>query len=150
MFESEEMMSRTLNKVMLIGNVGKDPELKYTPGGTPVISFRMATSESWKDRDRKSQEQTDWHSVVAWRGLAEIIHQLVRKGSRIYIEGRLQNRSFDDKDGVKRQVVEVLAENMIILDGKKNQSVDDSMDFDYLDTEFKSKDSKISDDDNND
>lgn len=149
MYECEEIMSRTLNKVMLIGNVGKDPELKYTPGGTPVITFRMATSETWKDRDGKSQEQTDWHSVVAWRGLAEIINQLVRKGSRIYIEGRLQNRSFEDKDGVKRQVVEVLAENMIILDGKRNQIVDGPFDYDYNDNELNSGDSEITDDNTN-
>ena len=76
-------MSRTLNKVMLIGNVGRDPELKYTPSGIPVTSFRLATSETWKDRDNSIKEHTDWHTIVAWRGLAEVIFKLVKKGSRV-------------------------------------------------------------------
>ena len=114
-------MSRTLNKVMLIGNVGRDPELKYTPSGIPVTSFRLATSETWKDRDGSLQEHTDWHTVVAWRGLAEVIHKLVRKGSRVYIEGRIQTRSFDDKGGNRRHVVEVLADNMLLLDIKRTK-----------------------------
>jgi single-strand DNA-binding protein len=112
-------MSRTLNKVMLIGNVGKEPELKYTPSGVPVTSFRLATSETWKDRDGNVQEHTDWHSVVAWRGLAEVIHKLVKKGSRIYIEGRLQTRSFDDKSGARKHIVEILADGMLLLDMRK-------------------------------
>jgi single-strand DNA-binding protein len=112
-------MSRTLNKVMLIGNVGKDPELKYTPSGIPVTSFRLATSETWKDRDNNIQEHTDWHTIVAWRGLAEVIQKLVKKGSRVYIEGRIQTRTFDDKSGSHRHVVEVLAENMLMLDIRK-------------------------------
>lgn len=104
---------------MLIGNVGRDPELKYTPSGIPVTSFRLATSESWKDREGSVQEHTDWHTIVAWRGLAEVIHKLVRKGSRVYIEGRIQTRSFDDKIGNRRHVVEVLADNMLLLDVRK-------------------------------
>lgn len=124
-------MSRTLNKVMLIGNVGKDPELKYTPSGIPVTSFRLATSETWKDRDGKVQEHTDWHSVVAWRGLAEVIQKIIRKGSRVYIEGKIQTRTFDDKSGAKRHVVEVLAENLLLLDVKKEEAHD--LDFDFKD-----------------
>ncbi len=120
-------MSRTLNKVMLIGNVGKDPELKFTPSGIPVISFRLATSETWKDRDGNVKEQTDWHTIVAWRGLAEVIHKLVSKGSRVYIEGKLQARTFEDKFQHKRHVVEVLADNMLLLDSKRH----DDSDLDY-------------------
>lgn len=112
-------MSRTLNKVMLIGNVGKEPELKFTPSGVPVTSFRLATSETWKDREGKVCERTDWHTIVAWRGLAEVIDKLVSKGSRIYVEGRLQTRSFDDKKNNKRHVVEILADNVLLLDAKR-------------------------------
>ncbi len=112
-------MSRTLNKVMLIGNVGKDPEIKHTPSGIPVASFRLATSESWRDRDGSIKEHTDWHTVVAWRGLAEVIFKLLKKGSRIYIEGKIQTRTFEDKSNNRRHVVEVLAENMLLLDNKK-------------------------------
>lgn len=114
-------MSRTLNKVMLIGNVGRDPELKFTPSGIPVTSFRIATSETWKDRDGAMKEHTDWHTVVAWRGLAEVIQRLVKKGSRIYIEGRLQTRTIDDKSLQKKHVVEILADNMLLLDTKKDK-----------------------------
>lgn len=112
-------MSRTLNKVMLIGNVGREPELKFTPSGIPVASFRLATSETWKDRNGNLQEHTDWHTVVAWRGLAEVCQKLLRKGARIYIEGKLQTRSIEDKNNFKKQLVEVVAENMIILDNKQ-------------------------------
>ncbi len=112
-------MSRTLNKVMLIGNVGKNPELKFTPSGIPVTSFRLATSETWKNREGIVQEHTDWHTIVAWRGLAEVIHKLVAKGSRIYIEGRIQTRTFEDKNRNRRHVVEVLADNMLLLDSRK-------------------------------
>ncbi len=114
-------MSRTLNKVMLIGNVGKNPELKTTPSGIPVTSFRLATSETWKDRDGNLREHTDWHTIVAWRGLAEVIYKLVTKGSRVYIEGKIQTRNFDDKTGNRRHVVEILAENMLLLEQRKRE-----------------------------
>lgn len=125
-------MSRTLNKVMLIGNVGKQPELKETPGGVPVTSFRMATSESWKDRDGNLKEHTDWHTIVAWRGLAKVIDKLVTKGTRIYVEGRLQTRNYEDNDGNRRQVVEILADNMLVLEDRKNgrSNGDDGIDYD--------------------
>lgn len=125
-------MARTLNKVMLIGNVGKDPELKFTPSGIPVVTFRIATSESWKDRDGNTKEHTDWHTVVAWRGLADIISKLVKKGSRIYIDGRIQTRNFEDKQGNKKHIVEILAENMLLLDSIKDRYNDG----DYPDTDF--------------
>lgn len=135
-------MSRTLNKVMLIGNVGRDPELKHTPSGIPVISFRLATSETWKDRDNNVREHTDWHTVVAWRGLADVIHKLVQKGSRIYIEGKIQTRTFDDKTGNRRHVVEILADNMLLLDNRKYRDKDDSDD-EYEDNDI----NQYSDDD---
>jgi len=135
-------MSRTLNKVMLIGNVGKEPELKFTPSGIPVASFRLATSETWKDRNGNTQEHTDWHSIVAWRGLAEVCHKLLRKGARIYIEGKLQVRSIEDKNKNRRHLVEVIAENMLILDGKRNRenesdsSIEGRTESLYKDTNF--------------
>lgn len=142
-------MTRSLNKVMLIGNVAKDPELKFTPSGIPVTSFRLATTESWKEKDGSVQEHTDWHSIVAWRGLAEIITKLVRKGSKIYIEGRLQSRSFEDKNGNKKYVVEVLADNMLILETRKHkddEQIDnfneDSEDVPGFDSEFEKRISK--------
>ncbi|MGI6370307.1 MAG: single-stranded DNA-binding protein [Ignavibacteria bacterium] len=118
-------MSRTLNKVMLIGNVGKDPELKHTPSGIPVVSFNLATTDSWKDRSGNLQEHTDWHTIVAWRGLAEICQKLVKKGARIYIEGKLQTRKIEDKNGNRKHIVEILADNMLLLDGKKNKDDQD-------------------------
>lgn len=140
-------MSRTLNKVMLIGNVGKEPELKETPGGVPVTSFRMATSESWKDKDGHLKEHTDWHTVVAWRGLAKVIDKLVTKGTRIYVEGRLQTRNYEDSDGNRRQVVEILADNMLILEDRKNGKgrEDEDDDYDYSD-DYSAKSKEIDDD----
>lgn len=114
-------MSRTLNKVMMIGNVGTNPELKFTPSGIPVTTFKLATSESWKDKDGVTREHTDWHLIVAWRALAEICHKIVRKGSRIYIEGRVSSRSFLDKSGNRKHVVEILADNMLMLDPKRSK-----------------------------
>ncbi len=120
-------MSRTLNKVMLIGNVGKEPELKHTASGIPFISFRMATTESWKNHEGILKEHTDWHSVIAWRGLAEIISKLVRKGSRVFIEGKLQTRYIDDAEtGISKQIVEILAENMLILDNRHSADYEDN------------------------
>ncbi|MDR0926423.1 MAG: single-stranded DNA-binding protein [Ignavibacteria bacterium] len=123
-------MSRTLNKVMLIGNVGKDPELKHTPSGIPVTSFNLATTDSWKDRAGNLQEHTDWHSVVAWRGLAEVCHKLVKKGARIYVEGKLQTRNFEDKNGLRKHVVEILIDNMLLLDAKRGKEGGDDKNLD--------------------
>ncbi|MBL7976282.1 MAG: single-stranded DNA-binding protein [Candidatus Kapabacteria bacterium] len=114
-------MSRSLNKVMLIGNVGKDPEVNYTPSGIPVAQFRLATTEQWRDKDGQYQEHTEWHTIVAWRGLAEVIGKLVHRGSRIYVEGKLQTRIFDDQHGNKKYFTEVVADNMLMLDSKKTE-----------------------------
>lgn len=112
-------MSRGFNRVVLIGNVGKDPEVRYTTSGVPVATFALATSEMWKDKDGLPQERTDWHNVVAWRKLAEIIQEIVKKGSRLLVEGKIQTRSYE-KNGEKRYVTEIVADNVLLLDGRKN------------------------------
>lgn len=109
-------MSRSLNKVQLIGNLGKDPELKYTPSGVAVATFSIATSESWKDQEGNQQEKTEWHNIVAWRKLAEICGEYLKKGKKVYLEGKLQTRNYE-KDGVKRYVTEIVADQLIMLDG---------------------------------
>ncbi|GDX64879.1 hypothetical protein LBMAG35_17180 [Chlorobiota bacterium] len=115
-------MSRSLNKVQLIGHVGKDPEYTFTSGGTAVATFRLATSESWKDKNGALQESTDWHTIVVWnsqyRNLADIVHKMVHKGSRIYVEGKLKYRTFESRDGSKRTVTEIIADSIILLDAK--------------------------------
>ena len=108
----------SVNKVILIGNLGSDPELKYTPSGAAVTNFNVATNEVWNDKDGNKQERTEWHRVVLWRKLAEIAGEYLKKGSKVYIEGRLQTRSWEDKDGVKRYITEVVADNMTMLDSK--------------------------------
>ncbi len=127
-------MTRTLNKAMLIGNVGKDPEIKYTPSGIPVSTFRLATTETWKDRDGNVQEHTEWHTIVAWRGLAEVIHKIVKKGAKVYIEGKIHSRIYDDKSGQKKVFVEILADNMLMLEYKKNKVTGTSQDADNFDS----------------
>ncbi len=117
-------MSRGYNRVVLVGNVGKDPELRYTASGVPVATFSLATSEMWKDKDGQQRERTDWHSIVAWSKLAEIIQEIVKKGSRILVEGKIQSR-FYEKNGEKRSVMEIVADNVLILDGRK--SSDDAL-----------------------
>lgn len=113
------MAGKSLNKVQLIGNLGKDPELSYTPSGVAVAKFSIATGERWKDQEGNMQERTDWHNIVAWRKLAEICGQYLKKGSKVYLEGKLQTRSWDDKNtGVKRYATEVVADDLIMLDSK--------------------------------
>lgn len=118
-------MSRTLNKVMLIGNVGRDPEVNFTPTGVKVAHVRLATTEAWKDKDGVVQEHTDWHSIVAWRGLADVVERLIRRGSRIYVEGKIQYRSFEDRDGHKRYVTEIIADNLLVLDPRRTDNNSD-------------------------
>lgn len=112
------MATRSVNKVILIGNLGKDPELRYTSSGVAVASFTLATNESWKDQDGTMQERTQWHNIVAWRKLAEICGEYLKKGGKIYLEGKLQYRSYDDKNGVKRYVTEIVLDEMLMLDSK--------------------------------
>ena len=109
-------MARGVNKVILIGNSGADPELRYTPGGTAVSNFSIATNESWTDSSGERQERTEWHRIVVWGRLAEICNQYLRKGSKVYIEGKLQTRSWEGQDGLKRYTTEVVARDMQMLD----------------------------------
>jgi single-strand DNA-binding protein len=112
-------MAKSLNKVMLIGNLGKDPELRYTGSGVAVATFSLATNESWKDQEGALQERTEWHNIVAWRKLAEIAGEYLRKGRKVFIEGRIQTRSYDDKNtGAKKYITEIVADNLILLDPK--------------------------------
>ncbi len=106
-----------LNKVMLIGNVTRDPEIRNTATGTQVASFSIATNQTWKDQSGEKQSKAEFHNLVAWSKLAGIIGQYVKKGSKIYIEGRLQTRDWTGKDGVKRYTTEIVADNMIMLGG---------------------------------
>ncbi len=112
------MASRSINKVILIGNIGQDPEVRYTTGGIAKATFSLATSESWKDQQGNQQERTEWHNIVAWRKLAEICGEYLKKGSRIYVEGRIQYRTYDDKDGVKRKITEIVLDQMMMLDSR--------------------------------
>ena len=114
------MASRSINKVILIGNLGQDPELRYTSAGVAVATFTLATNESWKDQDGNAQERTQWHNLVAWRKLAEICGEYLKKGSRIYAEGRIQYRNYDDKNGVKRYVTEIVLDQMMMLDSRSS------------------------------
>ncbi len=109
---------RGVNKVILIGNLGRDPEIRYTRDGTAVANLNLATSDSWKDSQGQRQERTEWHRVVAWDKLAEIAKEYLAKGKQVYIEGRLQTRSWEDKDGHKRYTTEVRADQMVMLGGR--------------------------------
>ena len=112
-------MARGLNKVMLIGNLGADPEVRYTAGGSAVANIRLATAEAWRDRDSgEQQERTEWHRVVFFGKLAEIVEQYVKKGSQLYVEGRLQTRKWQDKDGNERYTTEIVASEMQMLGGR--------------------------------
>ena len=113
------MAGRGVNKVIIIGNLGSDPELRYTPNGAAVATLSVATNEVWKDNDGNQQQRTEWHRVVLWRKLAEVAGQYLKKGSQVYVEGRLQTRSWDDKDGVKRYTTEIIGNNMQML-GRKD------------------------------
>jgi single-strand DNA-binding protein len=110
---------RGLNKVTLIGNLGKDPELTTLEGNISVAKFPLATSETFKDKTGQQQTETEWHNIVLWRGLADLAVKYLKKGSGIYIEGKLKTRHYDDKDGNKRFVTEIIAEELIMLDKKE-------------------------------
>ncbi len=110
-----------LNKAMIIGNLTRDPELRNTPSGVPVASFAVATNQVWNDQNGQKQERVEFHNVVAWRKLAEICGQYLRKGSKVYIEGRLQTRDWVGQDGVKRYRTEIIISNMIMLDRAGSQ-----------------------------
>ncbi len=117
-----------VNKVVLIGNAGQDPEVRHLDSGVAVANFNLATNESYKDKNGEKVTQTEWHRIVLWRGLAEVAEKYVRKGELLYIEGRLRNRAWDDKDGNKRYTTEVFADNMKMLGKKSDQSGENRQD----------------------
>jgi len=111
-------MAKSVNKVTLIGRLGRDPEMKYTGSGTPFCRFSMATDEGWTDKGSgEKQERTEWHNIVVWDRLAEICNQYLTKGKMVYIEGSLQTREWEDKEGVKRKTTEIRARDMVMLGG---------------------------------
>jgi len=107
----------SVNKVILLGRLGQDPELKYTPGGAAVCNFSVATTESWTDKQGAKQEKTEWHRIVVWGKLAELCNQYLAKGRQAFVEGRLQTRSWDDKDGTKRYTTEIMANTVQFIGG---------------------------------
>ncbi len=115
-------MSRGLNKVMIIGHLGRDPEMRYTPSGKPVTTFSVAVSRSWNSGDGERHTETEWFNIVAWGNLAETCKQYLTKGQQVYIEGRLQTRRWDDKEGVKHSSVEVVANEMMMLGERRESS----------------------------
>jgi single-strand DNA-binding protein len=112
------MAARSLNKVLLIGNLTRDPEMRYTSSGTPVVTFGVATNRSWTDSNGETQESAEFHNIVAWNKLAEICQQLLAVGMMVYIEGTLKTRSWEGEDGVKRYKTEIRVDEMILLDSK--------------------------------
>ncbi|HEY9077502.1 MAG TPA: single-stranded DNA-binding protein [Anaerolineaceae bacterium] len=116
-------MSRGLNKVMIIGNLGRDPEMRYTPSGKPVTTFTVATSRTWNSADGERHTETEWFNVVTWSNLAEICKQYLAKGVQVYIEGRLQTRRWEDTEGVKHTSVEIVANEMMILNDRRETSI---------------------------
>jgi single-strand DNA-binding protein len=121
-------MGRGLNKVMIIGNLGRDPEMRYTPSGRPVTSFSVATSRTWTSSEGERREETEWFNVVAWGNLAEICKAHLSKNQQVYVEGRLQTRGWEDEDGKKHFRTELVANEMILL-GDRRQHID------YMDNE---------------
>ena len=113
------MAGKSVNKVILLGNLGKDPEVKYTPSGTPVAKITVATNERFKDKDGQWQDRTEWHNVVLWQRLAEIVGEYLKKGSKVYIEGSLRTHSWDDKQtGQKKYMTEIIVNDLVLLGGR--------------------------------
>ncbi|WP_299991231.1 single-stranded DNA-binding protein [uncultured Pontibacter sp.] len=113
----------SVNKVILIGNLGKDPEVRHLEGGVAVARFPIATSETFKDKNGERQERTEWHNIVLWRGLAEVAEKYVRKGHSVYIEGKLRTDNYQDKDGVQRYRTEIVADSMTMLTSRTEAQV---------------------------
>ena len=140
------MSARSLNRATLIGNIGKDPELRKTPQGISVCTIRLATTESYKNKRNEWQEVTDWHSIVLWDRLAEIASQLLKKSDRIFVEGKIRTRTFE-KEGQKKHFTEIIAQNMIILDRKSKDGIaisdevfNDAFESEFLDSAFLTSD----------
>ncbi|TPE45175.1 single-stranded DNA-binding protein [Pontibacter mangrovi] len=110
----------SVNKVILIGNLGKDPEIRHLEGGVAVARFPIATSETFKDKSGQKQERTEWHNIVVWRGLAEVAEKYLRKGNSVFIEGKIRSNNYTDKDGIQRYSTEIVADNMTMLGGRSD------------------------------
>lgn len=132
-----------VNKVILVGRLGSDPEVRYTQDGTAVTTFSVATDEQWKDKSGNWEKRTEWHRIVTWRQLAERCGEYLAKGSMVYIEGRIQTRSWTDKDGNKRSSTEIIAQNMRMLDRKGKEDKEGS----EQQPEFKGTEPYVPDDD---
>jgi single-strand DNA-binding protein len=118
-------MPKSVNKVILVGNVGKDPEVRYSQSGTPVANFSLATNERFKDRNDEWQDRTEWHNIVAWQRLAEIVGEYVAKGSKVYIEGKLQTTSWEDRQsGERKYRTEIVARDLLLLGPRENSGGD--------------------------
>ncbi len=115
-----------INKAIIVGRLGKDPEIRYTSSGTPVANFTIATDEKWTGQDGVKQSKTEWHNIVAWNRLAEICEQYLKKGKLVYVEGRIQTRSWDDRDGNKRYMTEIVANTMQMLGSRREEGSMDS------------------------
>ena len=112
-----------VNKVILIGNLGKDPEVKYLESKVPVANFSLATNSTWKDKEGNRKEHTEWHNIVVWRGSAKFAEEYLRKGDKVYIEGKLRTRSWEDKDNIKRYTTEIIGDTLTKLSGKREEDV---------------------------
>lgn len=119
-------MSRGLNKVMLIGHLGRDPEMRYTPAGKPVTTFTIAVNRTWNTSDGERHAETDWFNIVAWGNLAEICKEHLNKGQQVFVEGRLQSRKWDDKEGIKHSTTEIIASEMMMLGDRRGTNSDQS------------------------
>jgi single-strand DNA-binding protein len=121
-------MAGSVNKVILIGNLGKDPEIRYLESGVPIANFSLATSETYTDKTSgERRNQTEWHNIVLWRGLAEVAEKYLKKGQKVYIEGKLRSRSWNDKDNITRYTTEIVAENMTMLSPRsENQQAENT------------------------
>ncbi len=115
------MAGRSINKVLLLGHLGKDPEVRYTNSGKAVATFTLATSQGWKDQEGNDQERTEWHRIVAWGRLGEICGEYLSKGKQVFIEGRIQTREWEDQDKNKRTTVEIIASDMVMLGGGQSR-----------------------------
>ncbi|MCI0708959.1 MAG: single-stranded DNA-binding protein [Chloroflexi bacterium] len=129
-------MTRGLNKVMIIGNLGRDPEMRYTPSGRPVTSFNVATTRSWTSFDGERREETEWFNVVAWGPLAEICNTHLTKGQQVYVEGRLQTRGWEDQNGKRHYRTELVAQEMIILGDRPTTRHSNPEDYPEIDDDF--------------
>jgi single-strand DNA-binding protein len=123
-------MSKCLNKVMLIGNLGRDPEMRYTPSGRAVTTFPLATTRNWKSTDGEQHSETEWFNIVVWGSLAEICKKCLQKGQSVYIEGRVQTRRWEDQEGLKHLTIEVIANDMLMFSDHKESSSQSSFDND--------------------